>query len=128
VEDTVTNNDNFTLIRFSDSDSPLNDPTKNATLTCKVNGVDRTGTYCLSGFFTKNNNGSADVIRFSSPDGVLFYSPQSGATFPAKRPEVGLHAYGGSSQITNTSFDDFAMQFGPGYGIIRQGFLLPIQQ
>jgi hypothetical protein len=121
VEATAENNDNFTLIRFSDY--------LNTTLTCKVNGVDGlTGTYCLSGFFTKNNTGSADVIRFSSPDGVLFYSPQSVDAFPVKRPEVGIHAYGQGLLIQYTYFDDFAIQFGPGYGITRQGFLLPIQQ
>ena len=115
----MINTDNFTLLRFSDY--------VNSSLTCKVNGVDRTGSYCLTGFYSKDNTGSAgDVLRFASPDGTLFYSPQSGTIFPAGRSEVGLHAYGNDAYWTE--FDDFALQFGPGYGITRQGFLLPIQQ
>ncbi len=105
VEDTSVNNDNFTLLRFSDY----------------VNT-----TYCTS-FGTRNNFGTGgDVVRFTSPDGSMFYSPQSGAVFPTKRSEVGLHAYGNDGQFTE--YDDFAIQFGPGYGITRQGFLLPLQQ
>ena len=110
TEDTVVNNDNFTLLRFSDYVNP---------------------TYCTS-FFTKPNNtaGSAgDVIRFTSPDGSLFYSPQSGTSqndFPTGRAEFGLHTYGVEGNLTE--FDDFALQFGPGYGITRQGFLMPMQQ
>ncbi|HQL91237.1 MAG TPA: type II secretion system protein [Syntrophales bacterium] len=118
-QETVINTDNFTLLRFSDY--------VNSSLSCKVNGVDRTGPYCLTGFYSKDNTGSAgDVLRFASPDGTLFYSPQSGTIFPAGRSEVGLHAYGNDAYWTE--FDDFALQFGPGYGITRQGFLLPIQQ
>jgi hypothetical protein len=119
TEDTVINSDKFTLLRFSDY--------VNTSLTCKVNGVVRTGSYCLTGFFTKDNAGSAgDVIRFASPDGSIFYSPQSGTVFPAGRAEFGLHAYGNDGHFTE--YDDFAFQIGPGYGITRQGFLLPIQQ
>jgi hypothetical protein len=106
VVDTVPSNDNFTLIRFSDY----------------VNS-----TYCSS-FFTKNNTGSAgDVLRFTSPDGTKFYSPKTGSIFPVSRAEVGLHAFGngGSGAV---EYDDFGVQFGPGYEIIRRGFLLPIQQ
>jgi hypothetical protein len=55
---------------------------------------------------------------------VLFNSPSSGSSLPVSRAEVGLHAYA----VTSIFYDDFAMQFGPGYGITRQGFLLPIQQ
>jgi prepilin-type N-terminal cleavage/methylation domain-containing protein len=105
TEDTVINTDNFTLLRFSDY----------------VNT-----TYCTS-FFAKSNTGSAgDVLRFTSPDGTLFYSPKSGTVFPAGRAEFGLHAFGNDAMWTE--FDDFALQFGPGYGISRKGFLLPIQQ
>jgi len=105
VEDTVVNNDNFTLLRFSDY----------------INT-----TYCTS-FGSENNSGiGGDVLRFTSPDGSMFYSPQSGVTFPTKRSEVGLHAYGADAHFTE--FDDFALQFGPGYGITRSGFLLPLQQ
>ena len=83
-------------------------------------------TYCTS-FGTRNNFGTGgDVVRFTSPDGSMFYSPQSGAVFPTKRSEVGLHAYCNDGQFTE--YDDFAIQFGPGYGITRQGFLLPLQQ
>ena len=118
-EETVINTDNFTLLRFSDYLNP--------NLSCVVNGLDRTGVYCLTGFYSKDNTGSAgDVLRFASPDGTTFYSPQSGTTFPTGRSEVGLHAYGNDAHFTE--FDDFALQFGPGYGITRQGFLLPIQQ
>ena len=82
------------------------------------------GTNCLSGFFSKDNIDPApDMLRFSSPDGVVFNSPSAGTLSP-ERAEVGLHNYGGNI----TYFDDFALQFGPGYGITRQGFLLPIQQ
>ena len=118
-EDTVINTDTFTLIRFGDY--------VNTSLSCKVNGLDRTGIYCLTGFFSKENTGPAgDVLRFASPDGVLFYTPQSGVVFPTGRAEVGLHAFGVDSSFAE--FDDFGLQFGPGYGITRTGFLLPIQQ
>jgi len=118
-QDTVINTDNFTLLRFSDY--------VNSSLTCRVNGEVQTGSSCLNRFFTRENDGSAgDVLRFASPDGVLFYTPQSGTVFPTGRAEVGLHAFGSDAQFTE--FDDFALQFGPGYGITRQGFLLPIQQ
>ena len=118
-QDTVINTDNFTLLRFSDY--------VNSSLSCRVNGTPQTGSYCLTGFYSKDNTGTAgDVLRFASPDGSLFYSPQSGVTFPTGRAEFGLHAYG--AEANWTEFDDFALQFGPGYGITRQGFLLPIQQ
>jgi len=118
-QDTAIGNDTFTLIRFGDYVNP--------SLNCKVNGLDRTGIYCLTGFFSKENTGTAgDVLRFASPDGVLFYSPQSGVVFPTNRAEVGLHAFG--NDATFAEFDDFGLQFGPGYGITRTGFLLPIQQ
>ncbi len=117
-QETVINTDNFTLLRFSDY--------VNSSLSCRVNGVNRTGGYCLTGFYSKDNTGAAgDVLRFASPDGTMFYSPQSGP-FPAGRAEFGLHVYGADGHFTE--FDDFALQFGPGYGITRQGFLLPIQQ
>jgi prepilin-type N-terminal cleavage/methylation domain-containing protein len=108
VVDTVPSNDSFTLIRFSGYVNPA---------------------HC-AGFFTKDNSGSAgDVIRFTSPDpnGNKFYSPRTGTIFPVSRAEVGLHAYGngGSGAV---EYDDFAIQFGPGYQITRRGFLLPIQQ
>jgi hypothetical protein len=105
--DTVPANDNFTLIRLSDY----------------VNSA-----YCTS-FSTKYNTGTGggDILRFTSPDGTKFYSPATGTVFPANRPEVGLHAYG-ISQENATYYDDFAIQFGPSYGISRKGFLLPIQQ
>jgi prepilin-type N-terminal cleavage/methylation domain-containing protein len=119
VEDTAANNDYFTLLRFSDY--------VNASLNCSVNGANRTGTYCLTSFFTKGNTGSAgDALRFASPDGTMFYSPQTGSVFPTGRSEVGLHAYGYDGQFTE--YDDFALLFGPGYSITRKGFLLPIQQ
>jgi prepilin-type N-terminal cleavage/methylation domain-containing protein len=118
-EDTVINTDTFTLIRFSDYVNP--------SLNCKVNGVDRTGVYCLTGLFSKENTGTAgDVLRFTSPDGVLFYTPQSGVVFPTGRAEVGLHAFGADAPFAE--FDDFGLQFGPSYGVTRSGFLLPIQQ
>ena len=118
-EETVINTDTFTLLRFSDY--------LNASLSCSVNGVGQTGSYCLTRFFTKNNDGSAgDVLRFASPDGSMFYSPQSGTVFPTGRAEFGLHAYGMDGHFTE--FDDFALQFGPGYSITRKGFLMPIQQ
>jgi hypothetical protein len=118
-EETVINTDAFTFLRFSDY--------LNASLSCRVNGVGQTGSSCLTGFFTKNNDGSAgDVLRFASPDGSMFYSPQSGTVFPTGRAEFGLHAYGMDGHFTE--FDDFALQFGPGYGITRKGFLMPIQQ
>jgi prepilin-type N-terminal cleavage/methylation domain-containing protein len=118
-EETVINTDNFTLLRFSDY--------VNTSLSCKVNGVDQTGIYCLTGFYSKENTGSAgDVLRFAIPDGSMFYSPQSGTVFPAGQAEFGLHAYGMDGHFTE--FDDFAFQFGPGYGITRKGFLMPIQQ
>lgn len=118
-QDTVINTDNFTLLRFSDY--------VNSSLSCTVNGVARTGSYCLKGFYSKDNTGTAgDILRFASPDGTLFYSPQSGTTFPTTRAEVGLNAFGNNAEFAE--FDDFALQFGPGYGIIRKGFLLPIQQ
>jgi prepilin-type N-terminal cleavage/methylation domain-containing protein len=118
-EETVINTDAFTLLRFSDY--------LNASLSCRVNGVGQTGSYCLTRFFTKNNDGSAgDVLRFASPDGSMFYSPQSGTVFPTGRAEFGLHAYGMDGHFTE--FDDFALQFGPGYSITRKGFLMPIQQ
>jgi len=117
--DTAINTDNFTLLRFSDY--------VNQSLNCKVNGVDRTGIYCLTGFYSKDNTGSAgDVLRFASPDGTLFFSPQSGVVLPTNRSEVGLHAYGNDGH--STEFDDFALQFGPGPGPTRKGFLLPVQQ
>ncbi len=118
-QETVINTDNFTLLRFSDY--------VNSSLSCRVNGTARTGGYCLAGFYSKDNTGtSGDVLRFASPDGTLFYSPQSGSVFPTGRAEFGLHVYGADGHFTE--FDDFALQFGPGYGITRQGFLLPIQQ
>jgi prepilin-type N-terminal cleavage/methylation domain-containing protein len=106
AEDTAVNNDNFTLLRFSDY----------------INS-----SYC-TWFGTKNNTmpEGGDILRFTSPDGSEFYSPQSGVVFPTGRAEVGLHAYGDDGHFTE--FDDFGLQFGPGYGITRQGFLLPIQQ
>ena len=121
VEGTNVGNDYFTIVRF---ESFLN-----STLLCKVSDgiglLDMSGTNCLGGFYSKTNTGTApDILRFSSPDGVVFNSPSSGASLPASRPEVGLNAYASTSIF----YDDFAMQFGPGYGITRQGFLLPIQQ
>jgi hypothetical protein len=105
VEDTAVNNDRFTLLRFEDY----------------VN------TTYVTAFGTKNNFGSGgDVLRFTSPDGVLFYTPSSGTTFPTGRSEVGLHAYGNDGHFVE--YDDFGLQFGPGPGPVRKGFLLPIQQ
>jgi prepilin-type N-terminal cleavage/methylation domain-containing protein len=107
VEDTLVNNDNFTLLRFSDY----------------VN------TTYITGFGTKYNTSvgeGADVLRFTSPDGSMFYSPKSGTVFPTSRSEVGLHAYGNDGNWVE--YDDFAMQFGPGPGPTRKGFALPIQQ
>jgi prepilin-type N-terminal cleavage/methylation domain-containing protein len=121
VEYTNATNDFFTIIRFASY--------VNSTLTsCMVSGgsglLNLGGTNCLGGFYSTNNTGTApDILRFSSPDGVVFNSP-TGDTFSAARSEVGLHNLGG----TIPTFDDFALQFGPGYGITRQGFLLPIQQ
>ncbi len=118
-EGTAIPSDNFTLIRFGDYVNP--------SLSCKVNGVDQSGSYCLQGFYSKGNTGSAgDVLRFASPDGALFHTPQSGVVFPANRAEVGLHAFG--NDATFAEFDDFAIQFGPGPGPVRKGFLMPIQQ
>jgi hypothetical protein len=121
VEDTSSGNDYFTIVRFGSF--------LNSTLLCKVSDgiglMDMSGVNCLSGFYSKTNTGTApDILRFSSPDGVLFNSPSSGSSLPVSRAEVGLHAYA----VTSIFYDDFAMQFGPGYGITRQGFLLPIQQ
>ena len=108
VEDTVVNNDNYTLLRFEDY----------------VN------TTYITSFGTKNNIGTGgDVLRFTSPDGSMFYSPQSGTSpddFPTKRSEVGLHAYGNDGN--SVEYDDFGLQFGPGPGPSRKGFLMPIQQ
>jgi hypothetical protein len=119
AEATSVIDDNFTLLRFSDYVNP--------SLNCKINGVDRTGIYCLAGFYSKDNTGSAgDALRFASPDGTLFFSPQSGSIYPTGRAEFGLHAYGNDGHFTE--FDDFALQFGPGPGPSRQGFLMPIQQ
>jgi len=121
VENTVAANDFFTVVRFG---SFVN----SALPSCRVSGgsglLELGGTNCLGGFFSKDNIDPApDMLRFSSPDGVVFNSPSAG-TLPPERAEVGLHNYGGNI----TYFDDFALQFGPGYGITRQGFLLPIQQ
>jgi hypothetical protein len=121
VEYTNAANDFFTVVRFGSF--------VNSTLpSCKVSSgsglMELGGTNCLGGFYSTNNTGTApDILRFSSPDGVVFNSP-TGSTFPAANSEVGLHNLGGDAP----SFDDFALQFGPGYGITRQGFLLPIQQ
>ncbi len=121
VEYTTAANDFFTVVRFGSY--------VNSTLpSCKVSSgsglLDLGGTNCLSGFYSTNNTVTApDILRFSSPDGVVFNSP-TGTTFSTARPEVGLHNLGGDVP----SFDDFALQFGPGYGDHRQGFLLPIQQ
>jgi hypothetical protein len=124
VEYTNAANDFFTIVRFASY--------VNSTLTsCKVSGgsglLNLGGTNCLAGFYSTNNTGTTpaapDILRFSSPDGVVFNSPLTG-TIPSTRAEVGLHTF--ASPIM--SFDDFAIQFGPGYGITRQGFLLPIQQ
>ena len=75
MEETAINNDNFTLLRFSDY--------VNTSLTAG------------QGFGTRNNcygstKDGGDVIRFTSPDGNMFYSPQSGVVFPTNRSEVGL--------------------------------------
>jgi prepilin-type N-terminal cleavage/methylation domain-containing protein len=118
VEYTNAANDFFTVVRFASY--------VNSTLpSCRVNGLELGGTNCLGGFYSGNNlvANYPDILRFSSPDGVVFNSP-AGTTFPTARPEVGLHNLGGNIP----SFDDFAIQFGPGYGITRQGFHLPIQQ
>jgi prepilin-type N-terminal cleavage/methylation domain-containing protein len=122
IEYTNAANDFFTVVRFRSF--------VNSTLaSCRVSGgsglLDLGGTNCLGSFYSGNNNLAdyPDILRFSSPDGVVFNSP-TGTTFPTARPEVGLHNLGGDMP----SFDDFALQFGPGYGIARQGFLLPIQQ
>ena len=105
VEDTAVNNDRFTLLRFEDY----------------VN------TTYVTAFGTKNNLGNGgDVLRFTSPDGSMFYSPQSGVVFPVNRSEVGLHAYGNDGN--SVEYDDFGLQFGPGPGPSRKGFLMPIQQ
>jgi len=121
VASTAPSNDYFTIVRFD----PLAGGFINSTLLCRVDGLDMSGTNCLSGFYSKANTGTApDILRFSSPDGILFNSPSSGASFPTSRAEVGLHAYGSPSVY----FDDFALQFGPGYEITKQGFLLPLQQ
>jgi prepilin-type N-terminal cleavage/methylation domain-containing protein len=117
VENTTAGNDYFTIVRFANF--------VNTTLLCRVDGLDMSGTNCLGGFYSGTNDGSApDILRFSSPDGTVFNSPSSGASLPASRAEVGLHSYA-APQIF---YDDFALQFGPGYGITRQGFLLPLQQ
>jgi hypothetical protein len=123
VEDTNGGNDYFTIVRFG------NYVNANSALLCKVSDGSGLrnfgGTNCLSGFYSKSNAGTApDILRFSSPDGVVFNSPSSGASLPASRAEVGLHAYAAPSIF----YDDFAIQFGYGYGIARQGFLLPLQQ
>ena len=121
VASTAASNDYFTIVRFGSF--------VNSTLSCKVdNGnvlLDRSGTNCLGSFYSKTNTGlDPDILRFSSPDGILFNSPSSGASLSSSRAEVGLHAYGSPSVY----FDDLALQFGPGYEITKQGFLLPIQQ
>jgi hypothetical protein len=121
VASTAASNDYFTIVRFGSF--------VNSTLSCKVNdgnGVfDMTGTNCLGSFYSMTNTGSdPDILRFSSPDGILYNSPSNGANFPTSRAEVGLHAYSSPSVY----FDDFALQFGPGYEIARRGFLLPLQQ
>ena len=122
VEYTNEANDFFTVVRFRSF--------VNSTLpSCKVSGgsgiLELGGTNCLGSFYSGNNDLAdyPDILRFTSPDGVVFNSP-TGTTFSTARPEVGLHNFGGGI----TSFDDFALQFGPGYGITRQGFMLPIQQ
>jgi hypothetical protein len=121
VASTAASNDYFTIVRFGSFVNP--------TLSCKVdNGnvlLDRSGTNCLGSFYSKTNTGlGPDILRFSSPDGILFNSPSSGASLSSSRAEVGLHAYGSPSVY----FDDLALQFGPGYEITKQGFLLPLQQ
>jgi prepilin-type N-terminal cleavage/methylation domain-containing protein len=118
VENTYAGNDYFTIVRFGSF--------VNSTLLCRVDGLDMSGANCLAGFYSGSNNltgSSPDILRFSSPDGVVFNSPSSGASLPASRAEVGLHAYASSIY-----YDDFSLEFGPGYGITRQGFHLPIQQ
>jgi len=125
VASTAPSNDYFTIVRFD----PLAGGFINSTLLCRVDGLDMSGTNCLSGFYSKANTGTApDILRFSSPDGILFNSPSSGASFPTSRAEVGLHAYGSPYEGRSVYFDDFALQFGPGYEITKQGFLLPLQQ
>ena len=115
----MINTDNFTLLRFSDY---LNAVT---VLQGQWRGSDRK--LLPDGLLHEEQYGSAgDVLRFASPDGSMFYSPQSGTVFPTGRAEFGLHAYGMDGHFTE--FDDFALQFGPGYGITRKGFLMPIQQ
>ena len=42
------------------------------------------------------------------------------------RSEVGLHAYGNDGHFVE--YDDFGLQFGPGPGPVRKGFLMPVQQ
>ncbi|MRR37521.1 hypothetical protein EG829_23275 [bacterium] len=122
VEYTSAANDFFTVVRFGSF--------VNSTLpSCKVSSgsglMDLGGTNCLGSFYSGNNSlaNYPDILRFSSPNGVVFNSPM-GSTFPTAQSEVGLHSLGGDVP----SFDDFALQFGPGYGITRQGFMLPIQQ
>jgi len=107
AEDTVENNDNFTLVRIGD--------------------VSVNQTYCTI-FGTKNNTTGTegDVFRFTS-FGSMFTSTQAGQIFPTSRPEIGLHAYGPADSITNLYYDDFAVRFGP-VGGVRSGFLLPVQR
>ncbi len=99
MEDTAVNNDKFTLLRFEDY----------------VN------TTYITRFGTKYNvgAGAGDVLRFTSPDGSMFYSPQSGVVFPTNRSEVGLHAYGNDGHFVE--YDDFATPVRPWPRSLAQG-------
>ena len=104
--------------------APPPKPSVDAAPLLSVRGLHTT---YVTGFGTKNNYGSGpDVLRFASPDGSMFYSPQSGVVFPVNRSEVGLHAYGNDGHFVE--YDDFGLQFGPGPGPVRKGFLMPVQQ
>jgi hypothetical protein len=108
---TIPSNDRFSLVRMSDY--------RNACLARRFLSRQNTETGTIG-----------DFIRLGKwqYDGSTFYStPTSGTTFSSSRPEIGLHSYGPADSMTNLYFDDFAVRFGPVWGV-KSGFLMPVQR
>ncbi|HTZ41442.1 MAG TPA: prepilin-type N-terminal cleavage/methylation domain-containing protein [Syntrophales bacterium] len=119
---TMPANDKYTAVRFGS--------VMNSSLQCKVDAgsglIDMQNADCLGVFYSyMNTDIKPDILRFSSPDGLKFYSPLTTWHYYV-RPEVGLDAYG--NNITSIYFDQFALQYGPVANSSRQGFVMPIQR
>lgn len=101
---TVSGNDYFTIVRFSDWNVGSN-----------------------TGYYWSKENTDIDRWDVLCLKSTTFVTPSLGSSLADQRAEIGLHAFGSNTTIGNTYFDDFAIQFGESAGMVRTQFLQPIQ-